>query len=189
MHSLCRLSKLSLKVGEGGIGWHIQALFTRRSPVQLKHVLCKIDADDGNFFHGCPILQLVFSTSQAWHIAMPLGRAASTPSLGCNTLIYNDAVFLNPFSSDLRGKHRTKSVTPEPHRFVADIDATFMQQILDIAKGKWKPDIHHHRQADDLWAGFEIPKRGAFCHPVTLVGRLASLKLVSSDTARPNAWP
>ena len=90
---------------------------------------------------------------------------------------------LNPFSSDLSGKHRTKTVPPEPHRFVADIDATFMQQILDIAKGKWKPDIHHHRQADDLWAGFEIPKRGAFCHPVTLVGRLARLKLVSSDTA------
>jgi len=89
---------------------------------------------------------------------------------------------LNPFSSDLSGKHRTKTVPPEPHRFVADIDATFMQQILDIAKGKWKPDIHHHRQADDLWAGFEIPKRGAFCHPVTLVGRLARLKLVSSDT-------
>lgn len=54
MHSLCRLSKLSLKVGEGGIGWHIQALFTRRSPVQLKHVLCKIDADNGNLLHGCP---------------------------------------------------------------------------------------------------------------------------------------
>ena len=90
---------------------------------------------------------------------------------------------LNPFSSDLGGEHRAEPVPPKPHRFVADIDATFMQQILDIAKGKWKPDIHHHRQADDLWAGFEIPKRGAFCHPVTLVGRLARLKLVSSDTA------
>ena len=90
---------------------------------------------------------------------------------------------LNPFSSDLSGKHQAEPVPPKPHRLVADIDATFMQQILDIAKGKWKPDIHHHRQADDLWAGFEIPKRGAFCHPVTLVGRLARLKLVSSDTA------
>lgn len=95
---------------------------------------------------------------------------------------------LNPLSSDLGGEHRAEPVPPKPHRLVADIDATFMQQILDIAKGKWKPDIHHHRQADDLWAGFEIPKRGAFCHPVTLVGRLARLKLVSSDTAiRPPA--
>ena len=41
---------------------------------------------------------------------------------------------LNPFSSDLRGEHRTKTVPPEPHRFMADIDATFMQQVLDIAQ-------------------------------------------------------
>ena len=93
---------------------------------------------------------------------------------------------LNPFSSDLGGEHRAEPVPPEPHRFVADIDATFMQQILDIAKGKWKPDIHHNRQADDLGAGLEIPKRGAFCHPVTLVGRLARLKPVSSDRSRPD---
>jgi hypothetical protein len=68
---------------------------------------------------------------------------------------------LNPFSSDLRGKHRAKSIPPEPHRFVADIDATFMQQILNIAKGKWKPDVHHHRQAlcDDL--ADLIPPEGA----------------------------
>jgi hypothetical protein len=63
---------------------------------------------------------------------MPLGRAASTPSLGCNALIYNDAVFLNPFSSDLGGEHRAEPVPPKPHRLVADIDATFMQQILDV---------------------------------------------------------
>jgi len=41
---------------------------------------------------------------------------------------------LNPFSPDFRGEHRTKTVPPEPHRFMADIDATFMQKILDIAK-------------------------------------------------------
>jgi hypothetical protein len=56
-----------------------------------------------------------------------------------------------------------------------------MQQILNIAKGKWKPDVHHHRQADDLGAGLEIPKRGAFCHGRTLPPRLARLKAVSSD--------
>jgi len=52
---------------------------------------------------------------------------------------------LNPFSSDLRGEHRTKTVPLEPHRFMADIDATFMQQILNIPKRKREPDIHHHR--------------------------------------------
>ncbi len=114
---------------------------------------------------------------------MPLGRAASTPSLGCNALIYNDVVFLNPLSSDLGGKHQAEPVPPKPHRLVADIDATFMQQILDVAKGKWKPNVHHYRSADDLGGRLEVAKRGAFCHPVTLVGRLARLKLVSSDTA------
>jgi hypothetical protein len=53
-------------------------------------------------------------------------------SLGCNALIYNDSVFLNPFSSDLGGEHRAEPVPPKPHRFVADIDATLMQHILDV---------------------------------------------------------
>ena len=35
---------------------------------------------------------------------------------------------------DISSEHRTKSIPPEPHHFVADLDATFMQQILDIAK-------------------------------------------------------
>jgi hypothetical protein len=39
---------------------------------------------------------------------------------------------LNPFSSDLRGEQRAKSVPPEPHRFMADIDPAFVQQILHI---------------------------------------------------------
>ena len=90
---------------------------------------------------------------------------------------------LNPFSPYLRGEQRPKSVPPEPYRLVADIDATFMQQILDIAKGKWKPDIHHHRQADDLGGGFEVTEWAAFCHLEKLADCLARLKLVSSDTA------
>ena len=88
---------------------------------------------------------------------------------------------LNPFSSHLRGKHRTKAVPPEPHRFVADIDATFMQQILDIAKGKLKPDIHHHSKADDLGAGFEVAKGAGFCHLARLGRRPARFNQVSSD--------
>ncbi len=38
-----------------------------------------------------------------------------------------------------------KPVPPEPHRFVADIDATFMQQILYVAQRRREPDVHHHR--------------------------------------------
>jgi hypothetical protein len=36
--------------------------------------------------------------------------------------------------SDLGGEHRTETVPPEPHRFVADIDAPFEQKILDLAQ-------------------------------------------------------
>ncbi len=41
---------------------------------------------------------------------------------------------------------------------MADIDASLVQQIFDIPQGKRKPDVQHHRQADDLWTGFEILK-------------------------------
>jgi hypothetical protein len=33
---------------------------------------------------------------------------------------------------DFCGKHRAEPVSPEPHRLVADIDATFKQQIFDL---------------------------------------------------------
>lgn len=47
-----------------------------------------------------------------------------------------------------------------------------------------KLDIEHHSQADDLRAGFEIPKWGAFCHAEMPGVRPANLTTVSSD--RPN---
>jgi hypothetical protein len=37
-----------------------------------------------------------------------------------------------PVSPDLRRKHRAKSVPPKPDSFMADLDATLVQQILDI---------------------------------------------------------
>jgi hypothetical protein len=40
----------------------------------------------------------------------------------------------NPVSADLCRKHRTKSVPPDPHNFVADIDPALMQQIFYIPK-------------------------------------------------------
>ena len=47
---------------------------------------------------------------------------------------------------------------------MADVDASFVYQVFDISKRKRKPDIHHHRKADDLWAGSDVPKWTAFCH-------------------------
>ena len=51
-------------------------------------------------------------------VEMPLPMARSQP--------------LDPEFPDLRGEHRPEPMPPKPHRFVADVDAPFMQQILDI---------------------------------------------------------
>jgi hypothetical protein len=34
---------------------------------------------------------------------------------------------------------------PEPDWFVADVDLALVQDVLDVAKRKWKPDVEHHR--------------------------------------------
>ncbi len=65
---------------------------------------------------------------------------------------------LNTLSPDLRGKHRAEPVPPVADGFMADIDPALVKEIFDIPQRKWKPDVQHHRQADDLWTGFEILK-------------------------------
>jgi len=52
--------------------------------------------------------------------------------------------------ADLCREHRTEPVPPEPHGFVADIDAALGQQIFDLPQRQWIADLHHHREADDL---------------------------------------
>jgi hypothetical protein len=44
----------------------------------------------------------------------------------------------------------TDSLTTRPHRFVADFDPSFVQQIFDIPERQREPHVHRHRQADDL---------------------------------------
>jgi hypothetical protein len=74
---------------------------------------------------------------------------------------------------------------------VADIDAAFMQQVLDIPKRKRKPYIHHNGQANDLGARLELAEgAAAFGHPERLSGRPARLNKFSSDSAvRPALKP
>jgi hypothetical protein len=55
-------------------------------------------------------------------------------------------------------------MVPEPHRFMADVDAPLVQQVLDISERKQEPNLHHHRRADDLGARPRVAKWGAFCH-------------------------
>ena len=97
--------------------------------------------------------------------------------IGINTELV-DTLF-----ADFGGEYRAKPVPSAANRFVADIDATFVQQVFNISKRKRKPDIHHHRQADDLRAGLEVTKGAAFCHPQKLSGPPARLNRFSSDNA------
>src|SRR5271169_906784 len=41
--------------------------------MQLKAPLCKVETDNANFFHGCPLHSWDAQTSPPWHIAMPSG--------------------------------------------------------------------------------------------------------------------
>jgi hypothetical protein len=56
-----------------------------------------------------------------------------------------------------------------------------VQKILDIAKRERAADVEHHRQADDLWVGFEVPERGTFVPPLRLAERPVMRQASSSD--------
>jgi hypothetical protein len=45
---------------------------------------------------------------------------------------------------------------------VAGVDAAFMEQVVDIPKRGREPDVQHHRQADDLGGGLEVPEGAGF---------------------------
>jgi hypothetical protein len=45
---------------------------------------------------------------------------------------------IHPFPTDLGGKHLPEPVPSKPDRFVADVNAAFVQQVLDVAQGKRK---------------------------------------------------
>ena len=88
-----------------------------------------------------------------------------------------------PLAPDLGGEYRAETVPPVPDRFVADIDSALVQQILDVSQRKWKPDIQHDRQADDLGGRLEIAERAAFGDLEMMRRGPSRLKPVSSDRA------
>jgi len=79
---------------------------------------------------------------------------------------------------------RAKSIPQEPDNFITNVDAAFMEQVLNIPKGKWKSDGQHHSQSYDLGARLKIAKRAALCHLEKLGRRPARLKTVFSDTTK-----
>ena len=85
---------------------------------------------------------------------------------GCKTLIYKDNSLVCP-------------VPPEPHRLMADIDATLEQQILDLAQRQRIADVQHHSEADHLGRTVEITK--GILHPRRLRDLPRRLKSIYSD--------
>jgi hypothetical protein len=41
---------------------------------------------------------------------------------------------LDALPADFTGEYRAEPVPPQPHRFMADVDAALEQQILDVAQ-------------------------------------------------------
>ena len=81
----------------------------------------------------------------------------------------------------LRGEHRTEPVPSEPHRLMADIDATLAKSSLDLAQRQRIPDVHHHREANNLRRRVEISEW--ISHPTRLKNGFVCLKPIWSDIA------
>jgi hypothetical protein len=70
---------------------------------------------------------------------------------------------VDPLAADFGGEHWAEAVPAKPDGFVTDLDALLVQQVFVIAPQERVTDLGHHRQANDLWSGFERPEQGAGC--------------------------
>ena len=64
---------------------------------------------------------------------------------------------------------------------MADVNAAFVEQVLNIPKRERKLDVQHHGQADDLGARFEIAEGAMIFHAENLFRHPARFNQVSSD--------
>ncbi len=69
-------------------------------------------------------------------------------------------------------QHRAETGPPEPDRFMADVDATFVQKVLEVSQQKRKTDIHHNSQTDDVRVGSKVRDWVGFSHLGKLRDRL-----------------
>ena len=89
----------------------------------------------------------------------------------------------DPVSPDLSSKHRAKSIPTVPNRFVANVDAALVQQVHDVSERKWKANVHHDRQANDLRAAVKILEGVRLAHAEALRDHPARLNRYPSHNA------
>ena len=70
----------------------------------------------------------------------------------------------DPGFSYLSSKHQTKSVPPKPNCFVADVNASFVQKIFNLAETQRVTYVIHHCQSDDFGRRFEVFEGRTCCH-------------------------
>lgn len=85
---------------------------------------------------------------------------------------------LNTTATDLGREDGAETVPPEPDRLMRDVDAALMQQVLNVPQRKRVQDLHHHREADDLWAKSEVAKNAGVAHRVRLAALPVSDKRI-----------
>src|SRR3954452_20078798 len=89
--------------------------------MRLEGPLCKIETDNANLFHGCPLRSWDAKASPPWHIAMPSG-GASTPSFVSGR---------RQPPPDPVGEGLAELARPLTHRLMADNDTARGQHLLD----------------------------------------------------------
>ena len=94
---------------------------------------------------------------------------------------------MNATFPGLSGEHWPKPVPPVPHRFVANVDATFEQNVFNLAQRKRIADVQHHREPNDLGRTVEIT--AGISHRLRLRNSPSPLKPIYSDNALQKAYP
>src|SRR5215213_10401568 len=110
-----------------------------KGAMRLEGPLCKIETDNANLSHGCPLRSWDAKTSPPWHIAMPSG-GASTPS----PITRPWALLPQPSR-----KERPEFEHPAPDRFVGQVKPTFGKELLDITVAEGKAEIEPYCVLDD----------------------------------------
>ncbi len=109
------------------------------------------------------------------HVPLPFGECAQ---------------LLNTLPSDLSSKHRANPVATLADSLAAHVDASLVQQIVDVPKRERETDVQHHRKTDDLGTGFEVlEKRWSFYNrrlrkPPARINQSSSDKTIIFATAR-----